>query len=192
MKKEHFDKVAIAMQKTYDWHLSIDDTPRVNVIDIPGICRRVESRAGRKLELIVIDYLQRLNPANPKEPFERQVSDMSVRMKTLAREFSCPVIVLSQMNDDGRLRWSRDAENEADGVWVIEQDQEEVESGQMKRAATLRRTKGRNCGTGDLHFEFEAPYLRFNEVSKPYTTQGDEFSYENKFQIRRSPIGPNA
>ncbi len=56
-----------------------------------AVARRITQQelrkpGGRKLGLIVIDYLQLLEPDNPKDPRQEQVAKIARRLKMLARE----------------------------------------------------------------------------------------------------------
>ena len=52
----------------------------------------------RQLGLIVVDYLQLLEPDNPTDPRQEQVAKMARRLKGLAREIDIPVLCLAQLN----------------------------------------------------------------------------------------------
>src|SRR6185312_2037838 len=64
--------------------LFIDDTPGRNMAEIAAVCRRQKRR--RKLDLVIVDYLQRIHPDDSRAPREQQVAAIATRLKTLARE----------------------------------------------------------------------------------------------------------
>lgn len=74
-----------------------------------------------KVELIVFDYLQLVTPADPKANREQQVAHASRVFKTTAAELGIPIIVLSQLNEEGRSRESRAIEQDANLFIVIEE-----------------------------------------------------------------------
>lgn len=76
--------------------LWIDDTPVRSMLDITAVARRYKSRHG--LGLIVVDYIQLVAPADPKDMRQEQIAQISARLKTLAREMKIPVVALAQLN----------------------------------------------------------------------------------------------
>jgi hypothetical protein len=77
--------------------LFIDDSPSRTVTEIAAAARRIKRRHGG-LGLIVIDYLQLIEPDNPKDPRQEQVAKIARRLKGLAREMKVPVLCLAQLN----------------------------------------------------------------------------------------------
>lgn len=84
--------------------------------------------AARKLcvekgcKLLVVDYLQLMEPSARDDSRERQVAESSRVIKTTAAELGVPIIVLSQLNDHGRSRESRAIEQDSNIFAVIEED----------------------------------------------------------------------
>lgn len=76
--------------------LYFDDIPRRSVADIAAIARRHKRKHG--LELLVIDYLQLLQPDDPRQVREQQVSTMTRNLKFLAKELNIPIVCLAQLN----------------------------------------------------------------------------------------------
>ena len=108
--------------------LHIDDRPGMRVSQIRSACRRMKRRHG--LALVVIDYLQLMQPEGRAESQNVAVSQISGGLKGLAKELDVPVLVLSQLNrgveqrDDKRptlsdLRDSGAIEQDADMVWML-------------------------------------------------------------------------
>ena len=63
--------------------LFIDDTPGRTLTEIAAVARRLKRKQG--LKLIVIDYLQLIEPDNPRDPRQEQVARIARRLKTMAR-----------------------------------------------------------------------------------------------------------
>src|SRR5439155_17783189 len=76
--------------------LFIDDTPGQNMLRIAANARRLKLR--HKIKIVVIDYLQLIDPDIRKDSRQEQVSAISRRLKFLARELEIPVIALAQVN----------------------------------------------------------------------------------------------
>src|SRR6185436_11418169 len=76
--------------------LYIDDSPSRTMTEIGAAARRLKRKQG--LGLIVIDYLQLIEPDNSRDPRQEQVARIARRLKGLARELSIPVLCLAQLN----------------------------------------------------------------------------------------------
>jgi replicative DNA helicase len=78
----------------------IDDSGDLTVMDIRSRCRRLISME-KKLDMIVVDYLQLMKgskSARGDGSREREISEISRNLKSLAKELKVPVIALSQLN----------------------------------------------------------------------------------------------
>ena len=76
--------------------LFIDDTPSRSCIEIAACARRLKRK--QNLGLVVIDYMQLIQPDDPRDPRQEQVAKMARRLKGLARELKIPVLCLAQLN----------------------------------------------------------------------------------------------
>lgn len=76
----------------------IDETPSISINELSRKCRQLKHE--HNLGFIVIDYLQLMTgSAQGKNPNrEQEISEISRRLKALARELECPIIALSQLN----------------------------------------------------------------------------------------------
>lgn len=80
----------------------IDDSPGRTVAQISAICRRLKRR--NNLGLVIIDYLQLIEPEDKRAPREQQIALITRRLKGIAKENALPVIALSQLNRGVELR----------------------------------------------------------------------------------------
>jgi len=165
--------------------LFIDDSPSRNMTEIAATARRLKRQD--KLSLIVIDYLQLIEPDNPRDPRQEQVSRISRRLKGLARELSVPVLCLAQLNRQveatrdnkpqlSHLRESGAIEQDADVVMFIHREEfyqsTEEDRERVKGQADLLIRKQRNGPTGDVKLTWLHEFTRFeNSQHQPY----DEF-----------------
>jgi replicative DNA helicase len=108
--------------------LFLDDQPAQSLLRISATARRLKLREG--IRLIVIDYLQLIEPENRKDPRQEQVSQISRRLKFLAKELNIPILALAQVNRSSEdrqnhtprlsdLRESGAIEQDADVVMMI-------------------------------------------------------------------------
>jgi replicative DNA helicase len=106
----------------------IDDSAVQKVRTIAATARRLKRKHG--LALVIIDYLQLIEPRDYKAPREQQVAQVSKSLKALAKELSTPVLVLAQLNREvekrtdktpqlSDLRESGSVEQDADVVMFL-------------------------------------------------------------------------
>ena len=103
------------------------DDPGLSLSQIGAHCRRMKRRIG--LGLLVVDYLQLVEPDNHRDPREQQVSKVCRGLKRLAKSLGIPVIVAAQLNrktEDGdkrprlsHLRESGSIEQDSDIVLFV-------------------------------------------------------------------------
>jgi len=169
--------------------LFVDDTPSRTITEIAAAARRLKRKGG--LGLIAIDYLQLIEPDNPRDPRQEQVAKIARRLKGLARELKVPVLCLAQLNRqaevtrDNRprlshLRESGAIEQDADVVMFIHRE-EYYQSNEEDRAkvageADLIIAKQRNGPIGEVKLTWRKDVTRFQDsAQRPY----DEFEQYN-------------
>ena len=174
--------------------LFIDDTPARTITEIAACARRLKRK--QNLGLIVIDYLQLIQPDDPRDPRQEQVAKMARRLKGLARELKVPVLCLAQLNrqaEQGKeghrprlshLRESGAIEQDADVVMFVHREEyyhtheEAVEKGICGQADIIV-AKQRNGPTGDIKLAWFDKFTCFENLSqKPYEEFGE---YQEEF-----------
>ena len=117
-------KMAQAMEKTSGTPLHVNAKPSATVAEIAALARQV-----RGLKLIVIDYLGKVarSKDTAKASLYESMTQNSADVKTLARTFKVPVLVLCQINRESEKR-SDKRPNLADlrDTGAIEQDADTV------------------------------------------------------------------
>jgi replicative DNA helicase len=136
--------------------------------EIAATARRLKRREN--LALVVIDYLQLIEPDNSRDPRQEQVARIARRLKGLARELSIPVLCLAQLNRQAEsigghkpqlshLRESGAIEQDADVVMFIHRDEVYAKDDDDRRTvagqADLLVKKQRNGPTGETIRELE-------------------------------------
>jgi replicative DNA helicase len=186
LSSEEQHKIVKAASEFHTAPLFIDDSPSRNMTEISAIARRLKRRDN--LALVVIDYLQLIEPDNPRDPRQEQVSRISRRLKGLARELDVPVLCLAQLNRQveatrdnkpqlSHLRESGAIEQDADMVMFVHREEyyksTEEERDAIKGEADLLIRKNRNGPTGDVKLTWLHDFTRFeNSQHMPY----DEFT----------------
>ncbi len=95
-KPNDFDAINNALGILSEAPIFIDDAPSPTVLQLKAMSRRL--KAEQDLGLIIVDYLQLLQPANPQEGMVQQITRISRSLKDMAREFRIPVLALSQLS----------------------------------------------------------------------------------------------
>jgi replicative DNA helicase len=169
--------------------LFIDDSPTRNVSEIAGAARRIKRRENG-LGLIVIDYLQLIQPDSQNDPRQEQVAKIARRLKGLARELKAPILCLSQLNrqaEDSKdhrpklshLRESGAIEQDADVVMFVHREsyfqkgQPEEEVNQHEALIIIE--KQRNGPTGDVELHWERDFTRFSNRAPERYSEFDDF-----------------
>lgn len=140
----------------------------------PREVRRLAKARGH-LGLIVIDYLQLMEPDNRSNSREREVAEMSRAFKQLALDCNCPVLLLSQMSrkaeEENReprlsdLRESGAIEQDADIVIFLHTPRQSLESSTPD--VKVKVAKGRSSGAGSCWMRFEKLFSNFYEIPAP-------------------------
>lgn len=167
--------------------LFIDDSPSRTMTEIAANARRIKRRHG--LALIVIDYLQLIEPDNSRDPRQEQVSKIARRLKGLAREMDVPVLCLAQLNRQveasrdnkpqlSHLRESGAIEQDADVVMFVHREEyyqtSEEEKERVRGEADLLIRKQRNGPTGEVKLSWSHEYTRFRNFShRPHAEFAD-------------------
>jgi replicative DNA helicase len=171
--------------------LFIDDTPGRTLTEIAAVARRLKRRQG--LALVVIDYLQLIEPDNPRDPRQEQVARIARRLKMMSRELDIPVLCLAQLNRQAEvsrdnkprlnhLRESGAIEQDADVVMFVHREEyyqtTDEDKERVKGQAEIIVAKQRNGPIGDVKLLWQHDYTRFvNLEHRPY----DEFEQFSSF-----------
>jgi replicative DNA helicase len=151
----------------------IEDTPMLTVMELRAKARKL--KAEHKLNLLVIDYLQLLQPARRHENRHQEVSDISRALKTLSKELGIPVVALSQLSRavDARmdkrpmlsdLRESGAIEQDADLIMFLYRDSVYHPETENPALAELIIGKQRNGPTGTVYLNFLRELTKFEDA----------------------------
>jgi replicative DNA helicase len=153
--------------------LYLDDTPSRSMIQIAATCRRLQKKHERDggLKLVVIDYLQLIEPENRRDPRQEQVAQISRRLKFLARELQIPVIALAQVNrasEDRQdhkprladLRESGSIEQDADTCMMLHRPGK-FDGTQEDNILEVIIAKQRNGPTGEVTLTYLKQFNRY-------------------------------
>jgi replicative DNA helicase len=159
----------------------IDDTPSLSIFELRAKCRRLV--AEKKVELIIIDYLQLMvaGTDNRSGNREQEISMISRSLKSISKELDIPIIALSQLSRavESRggvkkpqlsdLRESGAIEQDADMVMFIYRpeyyDLSEDESGNSTIGlAEIIVAKNRNGALKSVNLKFTGHLTKFSDL----------------------------
>ena len=118
--------------------LFIDPTGGLTIAELRAKARRLKIQ--HQIDLIVIDYLQLMQGSGHEESRQREVSEISSGIKSLAKELQIPVMVLAQLNREvekgtastmpklSHLRESGSIEQDADVVVFLHRDRDQAKN----------------------------------------------------------------
>lgn len=174
-------------QALIDWMGSVEALPfqiaapsSLTIMGVRALARRW--KAAKKLDLLVLDYLQLLEPTdgNHKKPRHEQVSEISRGLKALASELGIPILAMAQLNRQveerqgnrpklSDLRESGSLEQDAALVMLIHREEyymtpEQAEAKGVKNKATVIVAKNRYGPTGDVDLYYDKTTAFFGLV----------------------------
>jgi replicative DNA helicase len=160
--------------------LYIDDAASPTVLQMKAMCRRLQAEKG--LGLVILDYLQLMEPLNPQANPVQQVSENSRALKALARELNIPVLVVSQLSRAveqrspqiprlSDLRQSGTIEQDADVVLFIYREDRYRPETPRKGIADIIISKHRNGPVGRVELYFDERSVTFRNLEKGYEVE---------------------
>lgn len=173
LSEDDFTKLSVAMGQLADAPIFIDDTPGITISEMRTKARRLQLEHG--IGLLVVDYLQLVNPGKKYESRVQEVSVVSQSLKNLARELKIPVVALSQLSravehrGDSKpqladLRESGAIEQDADVVMFLYKPDMEITGSTIP--VNLLVAKHRNGPTGEVNLLFKGDRIKFYSMEK--------------------------
>jgi len=177
---EEFGALQEALEVLSEAPIYIDDTPGSTVLRMRAMARRLQAKKG--LALLVIDYLQLIQPLNPQESVVQQITEISRSLKGLAKELKIPILAISQLSRavehrvDQRprlsdLRESGSLEQESDVVLFIYREDKVKPTTPRQNIADIIIAKHRNGPVGQVELYFDPDTVSFREIERGYEPQ---------------------
>ncbi|MCY7374870.1 MAG: replicative DNA helicase [Pyrinomonadaceae bacterium] len=171
LTRDEWGRLAEAIGTLSNAKIFIDDTPGISVLEMRAKSRRLFTEQ-KKLDLIVVDYLQLMSGGKRTESRQQEVSQISRELKGLAKELNVPIVALSQLSraPEARnpprpmmsdLRESGSIEQDADVVAFIYREDYYKPSEENAGVAELLIAKQRNGPTGTVKLAFLREFTRF-------------------------------
>lgn len=170
-----FSKLQQAFGVLSEAPIYIDDSASSNILQMRAMARRLQADKG--LGLLVVDYLQLMQPTNPNISIVQQITEISRSLKELARELNIPVLALSQLSRAveqrspqiprlADLRDSGSLEQDADVVMFIHREDKYKPNTSRKNIADILISKHRNGPPGVVELYFDEQRASFRSISK--------------------------
>ena len=156
---DDFQRMSETALKISNAPVYLENANGYTIGQIKAALRRMKQQHG--IRLAIIDYLQLIS--NPSESREQEVSGISKGIKSAAMELGIPIITLSQLNDDGKLRESRAIGQDADSIWKLANDGDKVPHDQPIK---LSVEKNREGPPATINLIFQKQFTRFESAAK--------------------------
>ena len=197
LTKHEFEEFIRVANKLSELPLYLDDTPAMNIGTLCTRARRMKRQVG--VAAIFVDYLQLIESSRRGENRVQQVTEVSQRLKGLAKELDVPVIALAQLSRQvetrdskqpqlSDLRESGSIEQDADIVALLHREEYYLERikpldddvkrpewdtqmEQVENIAQLHIAKHRNGPTDTLHLHFDRHYTTFGDLQEKNRTE---------------------
>jgi replicative DNA helicase len=164
---EEWAAISDACARLASLPLFIDESPDVNIGQMGAKLRRFQRDNG--VQLAVVDYLQLMDGDKSAQSREQEVAGIARDLKLLAESLKIPIIALSQLNDDGKVRESRAIEQNADKIIIIRNPEVEFKQkyagpGEYDSIRELWVKKHRGGPTGSVPVVWKPEYVTFYEL----------------------------
>ena len=174
LQKEDWWRLAEAAGRLEQAQIFIDDTGGITVQQMRGKARRLKLEQ-RRLDLLIVDYLQLMQGRSDSESRQQEISDISRSLKALAKELNVPVVALSQLSRavEARkppipmladLRESGAIEQDADVVMFIYREDVYDQNSERKGIADILVSKHRNGPIGRKELFFHDRFAKFESL----------------------------
>ncbi|KKQ76811.1 MAG: primary replicative DNA helicase, replicative DNA helicase [Parcubacteria group bacterium GW2011_GWC1_38_6] len=175
-----FTRIQQAMSILAEAPIYIDDSSSPNMLQMRAMARRLQADQG--LGLIVVDYLQLMEPRNTMSSIVQQMTEISRSLKGLAKELNIPVLALSQLSREvekrtpqiprlSDLRETGAIEQDADVVLFIYREDRYRPETARKNIADIIVAKHRNGPVGKVELYFDETIASFRNLDRSYESE---------------------
>lgn len=190
-----FGRLADVANRIKHLPLTIEDAGGLTIGQLVTAARRLKRQRG--VDLIIVDYIQLLSGTTKRSGENRvqEVTEITTKLKGLAKELGVPIIALSQLSrqvenrEDKRphladLRESGSIEQDADVVMFIYREEYYLKAAEPKEGtgshmewqqkmeeahgkADVIIAKQRHGPTGTVQLHFDDSLTRFGDLARP-------------------------
>lgn len=195
ISEQEFTALATTAQAISRIPIFIEESGGLSIAQLVSRARRLRRQKG--LDLMIVDYIQLLSGSH-KQGYSTnrtgEVTEITTKLKALAKELNIPIIALSQLSravesrDDKRpqlsdLRESGSIEQDADVVMFVYREEYYLKNREPKEAGdewykwetALKEAEGkadiiigkqRHGPTGTVNLAFDAQFTRFSDLAQ--------------------------
>lgn len=175
LKPKEWDDMLNTVESCSGVPLFIDETSSLTIAALQERAKRIKK--VKDLKLVVVDYLQLLSSSSSKASNrEQEIADIARGLKRLAKDISCPVIALAQLNRSvesraekrpmlSDLRESGSIEQDADNVLFIHRPGY-YDKNEKQDIAEIIVAKQRSGPTGIVHLKWIGRLTQFTDEIK--------------------------
>lgn len=153
----------------------VDETPNLPIGDIRARARQL--MRIERIDFIIVDHVQLIQSSRQRDTVVAQTSEVSLRLKGLARELNVPVVALAQLSRKPEerkppepilsdLRESGSLEQDADTVLLLYREDYYNKASGRVGAADITIAKQRNGETGKIQMYWDAGTTRFVDLAR--------------------------
>jgi replicative DNA helicase len=170
LNEHDWSKMSAAFNLFNKANVFIDDEGGLTPSQIRSRARKLKREKG--LDIILIDYLQLMNPDSKTDKKNDEIGEITKSIKSLAKELNIPIILLSQLNrslenrpdkrpKNSDLRDSGNIEQDADMIIHLYRDEVYNPDSDDKGKIEVIIGKHRNGEIGTVVLKSELQYSRF-------------------------------
>ncbi len=172
-----FDRIRDSFEELSKLPIYIDDSVSFNVMQMRTMARRLQAEKG--LGLLIVDYLQLMQPRTQTDSMVQQMTEISRELKKLAKELDIPVLALSQLSRAveqrtpqvprlSDLRETGALEQDADVVMFIYREDYYRQDTSRKNISDVIVAKHRNGPIGKVELYFDQNTATFKNLDKTH------------------------
>ncbi len=172
-----FQRIQKTLNILSDINVYVNDMSASNVLQIRAMTRRLQADKG--LGLVIVDYLQLMDPQNTYLSMVQQMTEISRELKKLAKELDIPVLALSQLSRAveqrtpqvprlSDLRETGALEQDADVVMFIYREDYYRQDTSRKNISDIIIAKHRNGPVGKVELYFDQNTATFKNLDKTH------------------------
>ncbi|UCC43661.1 MAG: replicative DNA helicase [Candidatus Zixiibacteriota bacterium] len=178
--------LSAAMNRLGKAEVFLDDSPVLSVLEMRAKARRL--KAQHDVALIVVDYIQLMHASGRAENRQQEIAQISMGLKSLAKELDIPVIAISQLSrlveqrggekrpQLSDLRESGAIEQDADLVMFVYRPEAYLSADERRdpknqpilTKAEIIVAKQRNGETGSVNLIFLKEITRFENLERTH------------------------
>ncbi len=175
LSADEWDDLIKSAKKLSAANLIIDDTPGITTDEILERCTCYKEK--QSIDLVIVDYLQLLGYKGNSPSRRKELEDIHIKLKEIARKIEVPVMVLTQLSraieqrEDHHpvlsdLREPCSIEQDADTIMFIYRDEYYNKDSVFKGIAEIIVVKQRSGRLGTAYLSWNSRFAKFENYDE--------------------------